>query len=55
MQGLFISQKWSSNFGFDEDEVNFLNYMTKKNYEHCVLKTHHFHEKTKNEKIQNAI
>lgn len=31
MQGFFISQKWSSNFGFDDDEVNFINYMATKN------------------------
>ena len=31
MQGFFISQKWSSNFGFDDDEVNSINYMATKN------------------------
>ena len=32
MHGFFISQKWSSNFGFDDDEVSYINYMATKNF-----------------------
>ena len=46
MQGFFISQKWSSNFGFDDDEVNFLNYMTKKNFVLAMRDTKENYEET---------
>jgi len=32
MQGLFITQKWSSIFGFDDDDVRSINYMATKNF-----------------------